>query len=1374
MSKQVVMLFGILLLLFGNGSLFAEGYTISMKRYTSKEGLSNRSINKIIQDKAGFLWIATSSGLNRFDGYEFTQFLEKKIIRDLALSPEGVLWIATSESIYKLPLNTLKLEQLPSPKISGIKHIELWQDKVLYANADHLFLMAPDRPEQAQEIFSTLSFPNRKSKFSTTRFHYVIVDRQNHIWLGLGASGLHKINGKGEVIARYGHYTEKGYRRLHNDQQGNMRILGVNQRFLQKGERDSVFTPPNFPQQIACYQTKALYHSNLLAVKQVGNKSLKSIERVYQIASIDTHSYYLFSTTHSGIYLWEKKLNKLTAFEFEELTTVDEAFVDRNQTLWVSTADGLISIHIKKNAITTYLKNTPLLNGTSASMRGIAEDKNGIIWMNSYQGIYRLDTSGGFAEWDYPILQFGENRAFKGSRRFNYYRVLPEEKGIWFTSDSHSCYYYDYDKNRLFRAGNNLGGWRFFYAIARGENGKLWIGGRAGLFEVNEVDLTLQPFLFQDTTTTKLSEICDLILKQDTAWLASKKGIYLVDLAQQKLIKHYHTSNGLTHDYVLDLFSDQAGWMWAGTRGGGLLRIDPQSDDIQQFTKQSHELSDDFICAIEAENDSILWLGSFNGLMRFNKNTFEVTSFFESDGLTDDEFNHSASFKAKDGRMFFGGIQGVNAFYPDELVKRSSTYRVLLSSLTIYDQNKKAFEEVTQQFLEQRQLEWKPEADFLDIEFSMDDFSNPTQLDYAYKLEGRDEVWMNLEKQHRLRITKPKAGEYTLLIKGRASNGIWSDQILKIPIKSLRPFYEDPKFILLVITSLIAVLYAIVRFRIRQLEQNQVKLEQVVAERTEELVIEKQKVEAQAERLQALDQTKSRFFANISHELRTPLTLILGQLNYLAEQEQPLSLSAVKEELNITEQNAQQLLVLIEEIMDLSKLEAGKLTLQKQTTQLYTLFTQLIETYQSLIRQKSISLHWDFQLPEHNPVLIDRNKFKKILHNLLSNAFKYTPEEGEVFVRIQEVKRDNQPMMLITVADTGRGIHPNDLPHIFDRFYQSEQADTPTEGGTGIGLALVKELIALMKGEVSVESELGKRTTFQVTLPLEFADDKYLETSISNAEPLGYPYSSIDHEIQEIPNLSFKPTLLIVDDHEQMRQFLKKCLEEHYIIFEAYDGVHALETLAKQQVDLVLSDLMMPRMDGYQLLEQLKTEPQTRFLPTIMLTARADMEDKLRALAIGVNEYMLKPFHPNELRIRIKNLIHFSLERKKWLAELQSFAANQEAITPDQELLEKAKVHALKHLANSNYGVADLAEALSLSQRSLARKLKTATGLSPLQFINELRLQEARKLLELGIKSTVAEVMYEVGYRSGGHFSRNFQKRFGTSPSKLLESNKKA
>lgn len=1365
----------LLLTVFLNSMSWGQDYTVSMKRYTVNDGLSSRSINKIIQDNDGYLWLSTNDGLNRFDGYGFTQLFPDQGIQDIVLAQSKLWVLTTSQQLWTLDVETLDTTHISIPQNLDFLKIRTWKDKLLLANENVLYLFSPSNPYELTEVFSVLDLPNKKEHFSTTKLHFIIVDDEEaHIWLGLGGSQIRQINIHGEVLNIYDHYSEAGNRIFSKDQGGDL-WLNYDPLF-RKRKADSVFRAVTLPQTETKYEVKPSYHSSLLMAQPSKSTQVVTPKTVVRIEQKNNEWYYLLSSKTSNIHLWNPKKEELFTFSFEELSRPKLTFVDRNETLWLATIEGLISIHIEKKPITQYLKNDPLIKGASASMRGLFQDETGTVWMNSYHGIFQLKPTGEFQEWEYADLEFSKGVVLKKEKNhsgFNYYTSLSEKDNFWFTSDSFGCFRYDRQKNKLARISMEDKGWLFFYAIKRGYQGRLWVGGRGGVFEINEELQKLEPIVVSDTTYTANYTVFDLLLVDTITWVASDHGIYKFNLPKNKFLGHLGVKQGLSHDFVLALYQDKQNIIWAGTRGGGLNRINPLTGDIQSFTKQSHGFSDDFICSIVAENDTILWLGSFNGLMRFNKYSHEVTSFFERNGLTDQEFNHTSAFKAKDGRLFFGGVRGMNAFYPNELVEEASTYKVLLNKLTIYNQKEKAFKEITSTFLKEEKLVLSPKIDFVDITFSMNDFSIPDKHNYAYKLEGIDDNWIELGSQHQLRLAKPQVGSYTLLIKGRASNGIWSDRLLKIPILSKAPYYQHPVFILVMILILGLCIYLFVRIRTIRLKQAKEKLEGVVADRTKELLVEKQKVEAQASRLKVLDQTKSRFFANISHELRTPLTLILGQLNYLSEQDQPLSLDTVKEELNITEQNAKQLLVLIEEIMDLSKLEAGKLSLQNQTTQLYTLFMQMVETYQAITRQKNILLHWDFQLSKHNPIIIDRNKFKKVLHNLLSNAFKFTPEGGEVFVRIAERIEKGKTLMEVSVTDTGRGIHPNDLPHVFNRFYQSEQADAPTEGGTGIGLALVKELIGLMDGEVLVESELEKGTTFQFYLPLIYADDTYLEVSKSTEQPLVFPIEeSLEIDSSEIPDPPYKPTILIVEDHQQMRQFLKKSLKEFYQIKEAQDGLEALEVLAKTEVDLVLSDLMMPRMDGYQLLEHLKADMKTGFLPTIMLTARADVEDKLKALAIGVNEYMLKPFHPTELRVRIKNLIHFSLERKKWLAEMHSYAAYQDQQSPNQELINLAKKDIINHLSDSNYGVIHLAEATALSQRSLARKLKAATGMSPLQFINEIRLQEARKLLELGIKSTVAEVMYQVGFRAGGHFSRNFQKRFGKNPSEILETSR--
>ena len=511
----------------------------------------------------------------------------------------------------------------------------------------------------------------------------------------------------------------------------------------------------------------------------------------------------------------------------------------------------------------------------------------------------------------------------------------------------------------------------------------------------------------------------------------------------------------------------------------------------------------------------------------------------------------------------------------------------------------------------------------------------------------------------------------------------------------------------------------------------------------------------QADQLKNLDEAKSRFFANVSHELRTPLTLMLGPIHQLLK-ENKLTAKQVKL-LEMADKNGHQLNQLVNEILDLRKLEAGKMKLETKPTQLAPFFRSAFSQFESLADRKSIYFSYETTLTDEQSGMIDQKKCRQVVNNLLSNAFKFTPEKGQVHALLQW---ENGQLQL-QVKDSGPGIHPNDLPFLFDRYFQTNSSHKPAEGGTGIGLALCREYAELFGGMIKVESKVGEGSVFMLHFPLDL-QRKTIEKGLIE--------KSGDASVLEIPANSNgqknKVTILIAEDHPDLQDYIRLILEDHYNLLFADNGKIALEKLAlNPSVQLILSDLMMPVMNGYQLLEQLKTNNSTRHIPVIMLTARADVQDKLKALRIGVDDYLTKPFDEEELQVRIENLL---MNRTGRMFE------EEEALEPtysevDQEWLSQFEAFVQTNIASDLISVSTLSETFAMSESTLLRQLKRLTGLTPGQYLKEVRLTEARNLLERGSYRSISEVATAVGYGDSTAFSRSFKKRFGKSPSAMAK-----
>lgn len=563
-------------------------------------------------------------------------------------------------------------------------------------------------------------------------------------------------------------------------------------------------------------------------------------------------------------------------------------------------------------------------------------------------------------------------------------------------------------------------------------------------------------------------------------------------------------------------------------------------------------------------------------------------------------------------------------------------------------------------------------------------------------------------------------------------------------------------------------------------------------------------IQQQAEQLKALDAAKSRFFANVSHELRTPLTLLTSPIRSLLKDHQLTEKQT--QLLHMAERSGQQLSQLINEILDLRKLEMGKMNLTPEPTELRTYFQTYFAQFESLAVQKQIDYQLSLSMPEQAMADLDREKCRQILFNLLSNAFKFTPPGGRIEVSVKAT----DDTLSLAVADNGPGIHPDDLPLLFDRYFQTTRPEKGAEGGTGIGLALCREYAQLFDGQIQVESTLGIGSTFTVTFPIVLNQiQPPLESVDAGSDTLviaagdgdihaNIPIEGVikEERIVSRSGMPIRPTILLVEDNPELRAYIRLVLEEKYTVVTAENGQQAMALLSGDGSvvtnnsnrkeffnlhasffipDLILSDLMMPVMDGYQLLEQLKSDDATRHIPVVMLTARAEAQDRLKALRIGVDDYLTKPFDEEELLVRIENLLNNQASRRiaitpdDTIPKVQEAPASPLMSAPDREWLETFEAYVQKHFAGGTLSVSSLAYEFAMSESTLLRQLKRLTGLTPLQYIQEVRLSEARRLLENRTYNSVAQVASKVGYEDASSFTRVFKQRFGKRPSELME-----
>lgn len=886
-------------------------------------------------------------------------------------------------------------------------------------------------------------------------------------------------------------------------------------------------------------------------------------------------------------------------------------------------------------------------------------------------------------------------------------------------------------------------------------------------------------------------------------WIATDNGIYWAS-KKEGLLTHYGPNEqGIYQLPVANIFhivDAKAGGFWLATRSGLVhwipppLAMDTTEVGVRQIVNTTHGLPTNELLAAYEDDYGFVWMPTPQGLIQWQIETGFSKTYQKEDGLSHGSFQEYAHTQTADGTLYFGSYQGFTTFHPKDFKDVNFNPENPLI-ITEYEQHTNATDKIENRLKEITQaksITLQPGDKFFNIRVALADYRGATKHRFLYKIEGYQKEWQE-DRSNLIRISGLPYGQYTLKIQGRVGDGQLTKPILAIPIKVLKPFYLQNWFFFTV-TLLGAIgIYSFNYRRTKNLKERQKELEKsiyqataTIRQKNEQLEQDKQTIEQQAQELRQLDQVKSRFFANVSHELRTPLTLILGPISSLLKTGNLNKKNQALAELSKT--NAQNLLKLTNEILDLTKMESGKIELVPTATELHPFLFRIKEAYVGIAEQKNIQYTFAYHGSTNLRLELDTKKTEKIINNLLSNAFKFTPIEGTIELDAQ-VTEDR---FVLSVQDSGRGIHPQDLPYVFDRFFQSSQPDVPKEGGTGIGLSLAQEFTKLMNGRLWAISTLGQGSTFFFEIPIIPAIAPTVTNTTNEPMPakevLLSPFPLEPRTIKAIPT---DTPILLVEDNEHLRTYIEIILGNRYNFTIAENGRVAWAFLDRQlatsnqvypdlsgQPALIISDIMMPEMDGYQLLDKLKNDDRFRAIPVIMLTALAELKDKLKALRIGVDDYMTKPFEEEELIARIDNLLRNSQMRKAFY-QAQNGTANGNTPPPtksaesaavllsqeDAQWLTDLEKIVKKELGDFAFNVERLAQRCLMSRRKLERKLKSLTGLTPAQYIQEIRYAEARYLLETKSVKSVKDVVYQIGIKDTTNFSRTYKKRFGRLPS---------
>ncbi len=1087
---------------------------------------------------------------------------------------------------------------------------------------------------------------------------------------------------------------------------------------------------------------------------------------------------------------------------WSNVSLVTSLVEDPEGRLWIAVSGGLARLDRATGTYTSYRHDPSDPSSVEVAACGVYVDRAGILWLGTgVGGVGRLN-----------LAEEGEAHGPTG--RFTHF-------------------------------GDPAFGPGTVCAFHEDRAGTLWAGGSSGLSHLNASGTA---FVRVPLGPAWQGEVTDLLEDASGAfWVATNDGLKRLDRASGRVLTYSHDphdESSLSSEYVSTVHerTREPGVLWVGT-AGGLDRFDTRTGRATTFTVRDG-LPSATVHGILEDERGHLWLSTNNGLSEFDpsassgqapeRRTF--TNYGTDVGVQAREFILGSYYRSpRTGELFFGGINGFNAFFPARITRNPHPPAVALTGLRIANRPVAVSADgpLRAPIEEAEDVRLRPSERTVTFEFVALHFQNPARNRYAYRLDGFHDAWVEAGTERTATYTNLDPGTYTFRVKAASSDGVWNEEGASIRLVVLPAWWQTAWARLVGVFAVAGLVWGGYRWRTAQVRAHNAQLRAEVTEQTRALTRQTEALTEANGRLQDVDRRRRDFFANVSHEFRTPLTLILGPLDDLrarlrrsgaAGADWETSREEAASILDVARHNARRLLRLINQLLDAAKLEDGAMRLDPRPGDLARLVREVGEAFGGLAERRGVT----FRIAGADAPLdaaFDADAVEKVLANLLSNAFKFTPPGGAVELRLGQAERDGRAHAAVAVRDSGPGIPEEALLHVFERFYRVDEAGGV---GTGIGLALAKELAELHGGVVEVESAVGFGSVFTLLLPLAAtagtgppaglaepenrtearaaadmlepdsggsrrAPDSAPELLALRVQGDGLAFDAdlaavaeeVAHEAAE--READRPLVLIADDHAEIRAYVGRHLRARYRVVEAADGAEALRKARAHPPDLVLSDVMMPGMDGLALLRALKADPETDFVPVVLLTARAAVEDRLEGLHAQADDYLTKPFEPAELVARVENLIAGRQRLRARLARTEGPARGEAAsavATPtppatlhaapvavasaDAVFLERVREAVEAHLGEATFGVEALADAVAMSRVHLFRRLRELCGEPPSALLLRMRLERAAALLAAR-SGSVSEVAYGVGFRSVSHFSKAFRARYGTTPSAYAE-----
>ena len=1332
-------------LLLSSWMVVAQSY--QFKHLEVSDGLSNNSVNTICKDRDGFMWFGTTTGLNRYDGYTFKIYqhaendpgsLPDNYITDIVEMPDGRFWVNTGRGY------------------------------VLF--------------DKEQDCFITDVTGFMKNLESGGVPEQVFVDREGNTCLSVAGEGCYRYKEGGKrLFFSYVEHSlpEHGVTQIAECSDGLLLIYNTGllvcldrATLAIKWKSDEIkkYIPAGKTIEFSLFvdRDNCIWAYSLMGIwaYDCGTKSWRTDltaiwssrpDVIIHAVAQDIEGRIWVGKDYDGIDVLEKETGKVTSLVAHDdngrslpHNTIYDLYADRDGIMWVGTY---------KKGVSYYSESIFKFNMYEwGDITCIEQADENRLWLGTNDhGILLWNRSTGKAE---PFW-----RDVEGQLPNPVVSMLKSKDGkLWVGTFNGGLYCMNGSQVRSYKegVGNTLAS-NNVWALVEDDKGRIWIASLGGGLQCLEpVSGTFETYTSSNSALLENNVTSLCWVDNNTLFFGTaNQGVGMMDMRTREIKKIQGQSGSmkLSNDAVNHLYKDSRGLVWIATREG--LNVYDTRRHVFLDLSSVAEAKGNFIAAITEDQERNMWVSTSRKVIRVTVASdgkgsylFDSRAYNSEDGLQNCDFNQRSIKTLHNGIIAIGGLYGVNVFAPDHIRYNKMLPNVMFTGLSLFDEAVKVGQSYGGRVLIEKELndvenvEFDYKQNIFSVSFASDNYNLPEKTQYMYKLEGFNNDWLTLPLGvHNVTFTNLAPGKYVLRVKAINSDGYVGIKEATLGIVVNPPFWMSWWAYLLYAVGLVIVLF-LARYRMLKREREKFHLQQI---------------ENEVAKNEEINNMKFRFFTNVSHELRTPLTLIISPLEGMLK-ETTDELQSTR--LQLMYRNAQRLLHLVNQLLDFRKGEMSTHQLSLSEGDIISYVHSVCNSFLLMADKKHIQFSF-FSGIDTFSMAFDADKVGKIVMNLLSNAFKFTPEGGRVTVMIEHVA-GTPDILEIKIADTGIGISDVDKEHIFERFYQAGHKGVEETTGNGIGLSLVRDFVTLHEGEVKVFDNIGMGSVFVIQFPV-----KHVETQVQLPEETGMPAGDEeDKEMKEEAREEMErknfPLLLIVDDNEDFRIFMRYSLELQYRVKLAVNGKEAWEMMQEELPDLVISDVMMPQMDGNELCRLIKQDKRTAHIPVILLTARQNTEAKLEGLQTGADDYVTKPFNMTILVLRIRKLIELSRYHRVTQGMIDPAPSEIVITSLDEKLIEKAIKYVEDNMSRTELSVEELSRELGMSRVHLYKKLLQITGKTPIEFIRVIRLKRAAQLLRES-QLHVSEVAFEVGFNNPKYFSRYFKDEFGVLPSVYQE-----